>query len=278
MLYGLLGGFAAALCYGLASVLQAVAVRQLIGMPTGQAWPARLWAARWYAAGLCLDGLGFLASVLALRTLPLFLVQALVAASIGVTAVFAAAFLGVRLSRGQVARLVVLAIGLTALAGSAPEQKPQGLAGVGPWLLLTGALPLAAVMVATARAAPRRGFVPLAVCAGLGFAGVGISARVLVIPQPWWHLAGEPVAWALAAYGVQSAVCFGMALAKGPVTVATALALGVETIVPGAIGLAVLGDRVRPGFGPVAATGFVLAVGSCLALARRPVATAGPQS
>lgn len=271
MLFGLGGALAAAVCYGVASVVQAVAVRHLTRAAAGTGWLARAWAGRWYAVGLALDGLGFLASVVALRTLPLFLVQALVAASIGVTAVLAAAFLGVALSRAQVGALVVIAAGLTALAGSAPEQAARGLAGVGPWLLLLGVLPLVVAMVAATRGTRPSAFVLLAVAAGLGFAGVGISARVLVIPSPWWHVVGDPALWALAAYGVQSTVCYGMALAKGSVTVATGLTLGVETVVPGAIGLAALGDHVRPGWGPVAAAGFALALAGCLVLARRPV-------
>ena len=43
-----------------------------------------------YLAGLALDGLGFVGNVVALRQLPLFLVEAIVAGSVGVTAVIAA--------------------------------------------------------------------------------------------------------------------------------------------------------------------------------------------
>jgi hypothetical protein len=257
----------AAVCYGTASVVQGVGVRRVAGVPAAAPALARLRAAGWYAAGLALDGLGFLASLAALRRLPLFLVQATVAASVGVTALLAAGVLGVRLSRAQVVGLVALAAGLVALGASATADSSRGLSGPGARLLLWGLAPLVLVSLVAARRRARWGFPLLAVAAGLGFAGVAISARVLVLPHPLWRVLAEPTLWSLTGYGVQSTVGYATALARGSVTVATALALAVETVVPGAIGLAFLGDRLRSGFGLVALAGFVLALGGCLRLA-----------
>jgi hypothetical protein len=53
------------------------------------------------------------------------------------------------------------------------------------------------------------------------------------------------------------------------VTVATALTLVVETVVPAVVGVLVLGDRVRTGLGPVVLAGFVLVLGGCLVLAQK---------
>ena len=104
MLTGLLGAFAAAILYGAATVLQAAGVRSLRLVPAGASLPARLWAGRLYAVGLALDGLGFLASIAALRTLPLFVVQSAIASSVAVTALLAVAFLGARLERRRSSR------------------------------------------------------------------------------------------------------------------------------------------------------------------------------
>ena len=41
-----------------------------------------------------------------------------------------------------------------------------------------------------------------------------------------------------------------------------------ETVLPAAVGLTMLGDHARPGWGLVAAAGFVLAVGAALLLSR----------
>jgi hypothetical protein len=50
----------------------------------------------------------------------------------------------------------------------------------------------------------------------------------------------------------------------------------VEVVVPGLLGLAVLGDRVRPGWAVVLALGWVLTVAGVVVLARAP-ATRAPQ-
>ena len=267
MVLGLGAAVLAAVCYGIASVVQAVGVRRAMDLPAAVPLLTRLLAGRWYGAGLALDALGFVASLAALRRLPLFLVQTTVAASVGVTALLAAGFLGARLTRAQVVALVALAIGLVALGTSAPAGSSHGLPDSGGWLLLGGLAPLVLVTFAAARRRARWCFPVLAVAAGLGFAGVAISARALVVPHPLWRVLAGPPLWSIAGYGVQSTFGYASALAKGSVTTATALALVVETVVPGAVGLAFLGDRFRSGFGLVALAGFVLALGGCLRLA-----------
>ncbi len=59
---------------------------------------------------------------MALRVLPLFVVESAIAASVGVTALVAVRFLGARLSASDRVALVVLGIGLIALAVSAQAE------------------------------------------------------------------------------------------------------------------------------------------------------------
>jgi FtsH-binding integral membrane protein len=108
----------------------------------------------------------------------------------------------------------------------------------------------------------------LAADAGLCFGGVGVAARSLKVPDPLWHLVGDPAFWALAGYGVLGMMFFAAALQRGSVTTATAITFAIETTVPAAIGLLLLGDRARAGFALVAVAGFAVALGGCLALAR----------
>jgi hypothetical protein len=51
------------------------------------------------------------------------------------------------------------------------------------------------------------------------------------------------------------------------VTAVTATAIATEALFPSAVGLLLMSDRPRPGFGLVALAGFALAVGGALALA-----------
>ncbi|MEO7422629.1 MAG: hypothetical protein ABIU87_09575 [Ornithinibacter sp.] len=286
MIPGLLGAFLAALFYGAATVLQAVGVRRVAALPAGCRMARRLWAARLFAVGLLLDAAGFVASLVALRTLPLFLVQSVIASSVGVTVVLAILFLGARLRPGEVAALVVIGVGLVALAASAAPSESVAVSPPQGWLLLIGVAPLALLAgvgavrvgaIGTAALAARSRILSrsrppvalLATGAGLGFSGVGIAARVIAIPHPWWSGARDPVVLALVGYSLVAFLCYALALKAGPVTVVAALTFGVETVIPAGIGLALLGDNVRAGLGTLALIGFLTTVGGCIALARR---------
>jgi drug/metabolite transporter (DMT)-like permease len=205
----------------------------------------------------------------ALRTLPLFFVQSAVAASVGVTAVIAAA-IGVRLQGREIAALVVLGGGLLLLAASAQPDRGTPLALSVRWGLLLCAVALGAAGALVARASGRWGAHGLAVLAGLAFTVVAITARSLSVPTPAWHVVTDPGLWAILALGALGMLLFTTALQRGSVTSATALTFAVETIVPAGIGLAFLGDTTRPGFALIASVGFVLTIAGSLALASDP--------
>lgn len=270
MTLGLVGAFACAVCYGIGSVLQAVAAaRTSKGATLDPRLLVRLLRQGPYLLGLGFDAVGFLSSVLALRTLPLFLVESTVASSIGVTALLAARFLHVRLQRSEWYALVAVAVGLTLLAASAQPDPGRQATTTGGWLLLSGVL----VTVALAAVAPRfgqgRSGAVLAADAGLAFGGVGVAARTLRVPDPFWQVVEEPTFWALVAYGVLGLLFYSASLQRGSVTTATAITFAIETTVPTLIGLTLLDDRARPGFVLVAVAGFVVALTGCLGLARR---------
>ena len=97
---------------------------------------------------------------------------------------------------------------------------------------------------------------------------MGVAARVLVLPQPWWHLVLSPVAWALLLFAALGTACFAGALAKGSPTTTAAVTFSVETVLPATIGLVWLGDSVRSGLAGLAALGFAATLAGCVALAR----------
>src|SRR5215471_10552434 len=91
----------AALCYGVAAVMQAMAVRAASRRTADSANKSRLGTVdpglvvrmlhQWpFIASLGLDLIGFFAQLVALRQLPLFAAQAIIASNLAVTAVFAA--------------------------------------------------------------------------------------------------------------------------------------------------------------------------------------------
>jgi hypothetical protein len=130
----------AAVCFGTATVLQAMAARAVATGPGGDLAP--LWRAlrQWrYLVGLGMDGLGFLLQIVALRSVPIYTVGAAPAASLAVTAVVAARLLGVRLSRMEWAAVGAVCAGLAVLGPASGVEGDQA----GPvwlrWAMLAAA-------------------------------------------------------------------------------------------------------------------------------------------
>jgi drug/metabolite transporter (DMT)-like permease len=273
MLAGLLGAFAAAVAYGAASVLQAVGTRRA-GSSEGldPRLLFRLAKQAPYVAGIALDLAGFALSVVALRTLPLFAVQAAVASSIGVTALLAGALLHEPPSRREVYALICIGAGLVLLASSAAPDSALPLSRAAGWAVLAGAAVIALVGVPAGRGGGEptgeRTGVLLGVLAGLAFGGVGVAARAVRVPHPLWHGLGDPLVLALGAYGLLGMLLYATALQRGSVTSATAALFAAETLGPAIVGLALLGDHARAGRAPYAVVGFALTLAACVALAR----------
>jgi len=268
-MFAMLGAGAAAVCYGVASVLQSISARR---SPAGTGLDpkllVRLLGDLPYVAGLSLDLLGFMASLVALHRLPLFFVQAAITSSVGITVLVAVVFLGARLRGAEAASLAVMGVGLLLLTVAARPETAHPLHRPAQWALLAGVAVVAILGVGVSRIQGLASAVGLAVVAGLGFTGVGVSARALVLPHHVTHLVNEPLAWAVAGYGVLATLLFATALQRGSLTTTVAITFVVETVVPAAIGLTLLGDRARAGMSVVAGAGFVLAVTGAVTLAR----------
>ncbi|HEY1972744.1 MAG TPA: hypothetical protein VGH89_32680 [Pseudonocardia sp.] len=258
-----------AVCFGLATVLQAMAA--MADRRRAERLDPRMLlrlAGQWrFLLGLGIDGLGYVLMVLALRALPVFVVQAAVAASLVVTAIAATRFIGATLSGREWAAVAVVCVGLGLLGVSAGAEGP-GQAGGAFRAGLAAAVVLLAVAGALASRLPDRWAAPvLGLVSGFGFGAVALASRVLVGFRPG-QLLGDPAAYVIVAAGVLAFLCLTTAMQRGSVTVVTALMVVGETVLPAVIGVALLGDRTRPSYGPVALLGFLAAVGAALALAR----------
>lgn len=269
MWWGLLCALFAAVCYGVASVLQAVAARA--ARDDGGGLDPRLLLrllSQWrYILGTCFDVLGFVAQAAALRVLPLFVVQSAQAASIAVTAVLAARWFRIALSPVEWASVGAVCTGL-ALLGSAAQSEGTGHASPAfHYALLAAALALGVLGMVAGRLADPVRTVALGLVGGLSFGAVGMAVRVLPDLTPL-TLVRDPATYALIVAGILGAWCYAAALQRGSVVTATAMVLIGETVPPAVIGLLLLGDHTRPGWLPVAVGGFVVALAGALALAR----------
>lgn len=157
-MFAYIGAVCAAIAYGGATILQAIAVGKLAALPAGSSWGRRIRAGWLYGLGLVCDFLGFLMSALALHSLPLFLVESTVASS--------------------VAGLIVLGV-------TADEGPARAVAWWVGWGLCALAIPLAAVAAVCVVASQPRwkmatGII-LSVISGLGFGFVGVAARLVTV-------------------------------------------------------------------------------------------------
>jgi drug/metabolite transporter (DMT)-like permease len=280
VLLSLAAAMVAALCYGVAAVMQAMAARAASRRSAGAAGSGSSALGRvdpglvlrmlhqWrFIASLALDLVGFIAQLVALRRLPLFAVQAIIAANLAVTAVVAAWLIHLELSWREWLAVAGVVIGVGLLGSSAGEHVVTGVSAEFKLALILAVAGIALVGVASSRLrAPARTPV-LGAVAGLGYGVLAVAARVLPGFSPQ-HLLRDPAAYALAAAGVVSFMLYATALEDGSVTVATAAVVLAETTPPSVVGIMFLGDHTRPGLGGVALLGFSLAVVCAVALAR----------
>lgn len=223
-----------------------------------------------YIAGLVLDVVGWAGTVAALRYLPVYAVQAVLGGAIAVSAVAARVIYGTELRRVDRIAIGACLVGLILLAGSAGEDRPEvGLPAVN--LVLGGAAVL--LTVAVVALWPSGRVWPLGVVAGLGFGGTSLAVRALqidaggdVVPQ----LLVQPPTYLVVAFGVIGLVGWSRALGLGSLAQVTAVLLVTQVVVPGLVGIVVLGDAVRAGWWIPAGIGLLASVAGVVVLARSP--------
>lgn len=249
----------AALGYAAGSVLQAVGVR-------GGSGAAQLVRSPKYLAGLGCDGVAWLLSLVALRTLPTFAVQSLLAGSLALTVLLARVFMHARLRRVDVVAVVAMVAALAVVGGAGTEQPSPAVSRAAEVALLatTAVVVLAAVL---GRAMPST---PHAVLAGVGYSVAALAARAVEVPATWWHVVTEPLAWAVVVSGVVGTLAYATALERGPVGPATAVLWAVEVVLPASAGVLLLGDVVRSGWTPAVVVAVAVVVGGCVVLAGSP--------
>lgn len=263
MTAALLAAVAAAVGYGISTVMEAVGARRSPGAGALRQ-PLVL-------AALLLDGAAWLLSLLALDRLPLFAVQAIQASSVVVVVVLARFVLRARLRRRDVAAVAVVVAALVVVAGGSGDQPavtpPPGFtAGM---LVAAGALLLVAVA-----AYARGGSLLLALLAGLGYSLAAVAARGAHASGDLLTAVRQPLVVVIVVGGAVGVVAYLRALERGSAGGAAAVESVVEVLVPGAVGVAVLGDTVRHGWAVPVVLALVVAVAACVVLADSPAGVA----
>jgi drug/metabolite transporter (DMT)-like permease len=258
-----------ALASGTATALQATAARDAPPADEGLV-RAGLGLVRRpaYLVALALIATGFLLAFAALRVLPLFLVQAARASSLGVAAVLAVVFLRASLRRRDVFALVALAAGLVAEGLSVADphnpRRPTSLVVV---LAVAVVAIAAAGLAAVRRGRGRASGVTLAVLAGLCFAVLALAARSSGTDDAG-ALLTDPVLVVMAAAAGCGLLLGTIAYQRAPVVAVASVMVATETTAATALGWTVAGDRPAAGHELLAVVGLLLVVGGATVIGR----------
>jgi hypothetical protein len=255
--------------YGVANLLQSVAAaRTTVHHTFDPALLLRLAGHRTYLVGLTCQMLGFALAFLARRDLPLFLVQASVAAGLGVTALLGVILLKWRLPLAELGLLTLLFGGIAALVVAA-QPAPSRQIGTAGQIALAGVLVAIGppgFFAARLRGAP--GSVALGSLAGLAFSAAAVAARPLASVDSAQEVLASPLLWLLIAHSLVGQLLLGLAMQRGSTTAAVAAMDAAGALPAAVVGVLFLNDRVIPGREWLAGVGFLVTLGAVIALTR----------
>ena len=228
-----------------------------------------------FLIGFVFDIVGFVATILSARLIPLFLSQTIISARLVATALLAMVVLKVSLTmRDWIAGTVVVA-SLVLLAVSA------GREGVDHdnwmhWAVLAAGPVLFGLGIVVMRTVQRHLAAATGLIAGAVFGVMAIASRILdgLDPLDLGALFTDPALYALLFSGIGGFYLFTVALQTGSVNGAAAALVVGQTVLPGAVGILFLGDVTRAGWGPAAIIAFVAAVAGGVVLASSGAVTA----
>ncbi len=273
MLIGVIAALVACFSYGTASVLQSHAARTAVDetTETGPTFRSTVTAilAPLFLAGMLLDGLGFLGSLVSARLIPLFLSQTIMSANLAVTAVLSVVVLKARLRTRDWAAIAIVLVALCVLGFSAGELGTEVPGRHMHWSVLAASVLVFMFGVVLVQVLGKKAAVPAGLIAGVLYGAMAVAVRIVhgLDPFHWDALISDPAAWAVVIAGGGGFYLFTVALQIGSVNgVAAALVMG-ETVIPGVVGVLLLGDVAKPGYGWLVGVAFATAVAGAVAIA-----------
>jgi len=252
MVIGLGAALLAAVLFGVAGVVQAIAAR-------------RHGLFSWMMVGVGVTYLlGWGLHLVAIAYVPLYVAQVGIALSLVVTAALAATVVGEPLQVRHWLAIATMVVGLVLVVVAAGPVGSTHFETERTLALYLGSVMILLLGLAVSRLDGPASGVALGVLAGLAYGGSPISTRALVDP----HLDAETIVPALTvvSYGLLGFWLCSIALRRAAVTAVNAPLILLETLVPAVVGIAVFADRVRAGWWPVLVLGFALSSAGALVL------------
>ncbi|QMU21926.1 EamA/RhaT family transporter [Gordonia rubripertincta] len=228
-----------------------------------------------FLIGFVFDIIGFIATIASARLIPLFLSQTIISARLVATALLAMAVLKVGLTmRDWIAGAVVVA-SLILLAVSAGREGVEHTTWM-HWAVLVAGPAMVVLGLIVMRRLKTHIATVTGLIAGAVFGVMAVASRILdgLDPLDLTVLFTDPALYGLLLSGIGGFYLFTVALQTGSVNGAAAALVVGQTVLPGAVGIAFLGDVTRAGWGPAAIVAFVAAVGGGVVLASSGAVTA----
>ncbi len=264
----MLAAFACALCNGTAAVLQKISAdkeKSVTSLDARLLW--RLFQNAPYVSGIGLDVLGWMLTLYAVHYLPLFLVEAIIATNIVVTAFIERLFRHQQISRRSYFAIITIVVGLILVAIASSAGRSEPISSVVRWLIIFSPVPLGIAGYILARLKSYQSTVVLAVLGGLAFGGTSVIGRIFSFSQPLSHTIYSPLIYSLLASGVLGILLFSTALQRAQATVMNASMTASQTLIPAVVGIAFLGDVARSGLWYLVVLGSSLTLGGVTMLA-----------
>lgn len=228
-----------------------------------------------FLVGFVFDIIGFVATIASARMIPLFLSQTIISARLVATALLAMVILKVGLTLRDWISGGVIVLSLVLLAVSAGREGVERTSWM-HWAVLVAGPALIALGVIMMRRLRTHIAAVTGLIAGAVFGVMAVASRILdgLDPLDLSVLFTDPALYALLLSGIGGFYLFTVALQTGSVNAAAAALVVGQTVLPGAVGIAFLGDVTRAGWGPVAIVAFAAAVLGGVVLASSGAVTA----
>ncbi|MDB5176239.1 MAG: hypothetical protein JWM81_1097 [Candidatus Saccharibacteria bacterium] len=266
-----LAAFACALCNGVAAVLQKMSAdKEKNGHSLDVRLLWRLLQDRPYIIGTTLDLLGWLLTLVAVQHLPLFLVEAIIASNIIVTALIERLYRRIVITSKSYVAIVSILVGLTLLAVASLPGKAEPVSTLLRWMVVLTPIPVALLGYVLARRRSYKTALGLAALGGLAYGTTSVMGRILTITHPFWHIIYNPLMVGIIVSGALGILLFSIALQRAQATTVNATMTSSQIVIPAIIGITFLGDTARSGLWYLVIIGTLLALGGVISLAKNP--------
>jgi drug/metabolite transporter (DMT)-like permease len=228
-----------------------------------------------YVTGIVLAIGGYGLSLIALRVLPLFLVQSVIAASVVVTAFGEQFFLHRKIDKQTYLSLLAVIIGLTLLAISAVSSHATSGDHIARMIIEWLPLPVLTLGLFFIYMHKKFSAMALAALGGLAFGNTSTIGRILVYPHPIWKLIDNPLLYSLIISATLGQYLFTVALQRSTATKSNAIMISLQTFGPALCGLLLFDDKIRSGFQALVLIGSLLVIvgSAATAVDESPAAT-----